>query len=39
MAGSKEPLLVIGKAARPRAFKNVAIDRLPATWKSNRKAF
>jgi hypothetical protein len=26
MAGSKEPLLVIGKAARPRAFKNVAID-------------
>jgi hypothetical protein len=30
---------VIGKAARPRVFKNVAIDRLPATWKSNRKAW
>ncbi|XP_066249563.1 tigger transposable element-derived protein 6-like [Euwallacea similis] len=35
MAGEKEKLLVIGKAARPRALKNVPIKDLPATWKSN----
>ncbi|XP_066153520.1 tigger transposable element-derived protein 6-like [Euwallacea fornicatus] len=39
MAGEKEKLLVIGKAARPRALKNVPIKDLPATWKSNSKAW
>lgn len=39
MAGEKYDLIVIGKAARPRALKNVAIKDLPATWKSNKKAW
>lgn len=39
MAGDKQDLLVIGKAARPRALKNVAIKNLPASWKSNKKAW
>ncbi|XP_017475007.1 PREDICTED: tigger transposable element-derived protein 6-like [Rhagoletis zephyria] len=39
MAGDKEPLLVIGKAARPRAFKHVPIAKLPVDWKSNKKAW
>lgn len=39
MAGQKEDLLVIGKAARPRAFKNVLVRDLPAIWKFNKKAW
>lgn len=39
MAGEKELLLVIGKAARPRAFKHVPITALPVDWKSNKKAW
>lgn len=39
MSGNKEGLLVIGKAARPRAFKNIAFNDLPATWKSNKKSW
>lgn len=39
MVGEKEKLLVIGKAARPRAFKNVNIKDLPAFWKHNKKAW
>lgn len=39
MLGGKEELLVIGKAARPRAFKNVVIKDLPAIWESNKKAW
>lgn len=39
MAGEKEKLLVIGKAAKPRAFKNISINELPVTWKSNHKAW
>lgn len=31
--------MVIGKAARPRALKNVPLNRLPATWTSNKKAW
>lgn len=39
MVGEKEKLLVIGKAARPRALKNVPLANLPATWTSNKKAW
>ena len=39
MIGEKEKLLVIGKAARPRAFKNMKISDLPAYWKHNKKAW
>ncbi|XP_049302022.1 tigger transposable element-derived protein 6-like [Bactrocera dorsalis] len=39
MARDKEPLLVIGKAARPRSFKHVPIAKLPVDWKSNKKAW
>ncbi|XP_050298576.1 tigger transposable element-derived protein 6-like [Anthonomus grandis grandis] len=39
MAGEKCDLIVIGKAAHPRALKNVAIKDLPASWKSNKKAW
>lgn len=39
MTGHKEELLVIGKAKHPRAFKNVDARELPATWKSNKKAW
>lgn len=37
--GEKEDLLVIGKSARPRALRNIAPKDLPATWKSNKKAW
>ena len=36
MAGKKLPLLVIGKSANPRCFKN--IKKLPLPYKSNKKA-
>lgn len=39
MIGDKERPLVIGKAARPRALKNVPLKNLPATWTSNKKAW
>lgn len=39
MAGDKEKLLVIGKAFKPRAFKNLNKDTLPVTWKSNSKSW
>ena len=38
MAGDKEKLLVIGKAAKPRSFNNVNMNSLPVTWKFNKKA-
>ena len=37
MAGEKLPLLVIGKAAQPRCFKNV--KQLPLPYQSNSKAW
>ena len=39
--GEKLKPLVIGNAARPRAFKqnNVTPDNLPVTWKHNKKAW
>lgn len=39
MSGEKEPLLVIGKAARPRAFKKLDLKLLPVVWKSNKRAW
>lgn len=39
MSGEKEPLLVIGKAAQPRAFKRLNGKALPVMWKSNKKAW
>jgi hypothetical protein len=39
MAGDKEPLLVIGKSAKPRAFKKLGANSLPVDWKSNKKAW
>ena len=37
MAGEKLPLLVIGKSANPRCFKN--IKKLPLPYESNKKAW
>lgn len=39
MTGQKEMPLVIGKSARPRAFKQISIADLPVIWKSNKKAW
>jgi len=39
MEGEFEKLLVIGKAAKPRRFKNLKISSLPVGWKSSRKAW
>lgn len=39
LAGEKEKLVVIGKAARPRAFKKISLNLLPVNWYSNRKAW
>ena len=37
MAGEKLPLLVIGKSANPRCFKN--IKKLPLPYESNKKGW
>ena len=39
MFGEKEKLLVIGKAARTRTFKNTAVAPFPVDWRSNKKAW
>lgn len=39
MLGEMEKPLVIGKAAKPRCFKNMDISKLPVTWRSNKKAW
>ena len=39
MAGEREKPLVIGKAAKPRCFKNMDITKFGVDWKSNRKAW
>ncbi|XP_067620077.1 uncharacterized protein [Eurosta solidaginis] len=39
VAGEKERLFVIGKSARHRAFRNINLNNLPATWRSNKKAW
>jgi hypothetical protein len=32
-----EKPLAIGKAAKPRSFKNLEIDNLPVIWRNNKK--
>ncbi|KAF0740487.1 tigger transposable element-derived protein 6-like, partial [Aphis craccivora] len=39
MAGEMEKPLVIGKAAKPRCFKNIDVEKLPVSWYSNKKAW
>ena len=39
MAGKLEKPLVIGKAAKPRCFKHLDINKLPVVWRSNRRAW
>lgn len=39
MSGEKLMPLVIGKAARPRCFKGVDINKLPVEWSNNRKSW
>ena len=38
MTGEFERPLVIGRAAKPRCFKHLCLDKLPVTWKFNKKA-
>jgi hypothetical protein len=33
-----ESPLMIGKAAKPRCFKNLKINNLPVIWRNNKKA-
>jgi hypothetical protein len=39
MSGEWEKPLVIGKAAKPRCFKNMDVTKFGVDWKSNRKAW
>lgn len=40
MSGSdKRKLLIVGKAAKPRCFKGIAIERLPAQYLANKNAW
>jgi hypothetical protein len=39
MAGEMEKPLVIGKAAKPRCFKNLKMNNLPVIWRNNKKAW
>ena len=37
--GEKLTPLVIGKAAKPRCFKNIKKENLPVIWRNNKKAW
>lgn len=37
--GEKLKPMIIGKAHRPRCFKNVNVEKLPCTWRSNKRAW
>ncbi|XP_063410388.1 tigger transposable element-derived protein 6-like, partial [Mytilus trossulus] len=37
--GEKLPPLVIGKAKKPRCFKNINVNNLPVIWQSSKKAW
>ena len=39
MTGEFERPLVIGRAAKPPCFKHLCLDKLPVTWKFNKKAW
>ncbi len=39
LCGDMEKPLVIGKATKPRCFKNLKIESLPVIWRSNKKAW
>jgi len=39
MASEMEKPLVIRKAAKPRCFKNINVEKLPVSWYSNKKAW
>lgn len=39
MEGDFEKPLVVGKAAKPRCFKNLDIKKLPVIWRNNSKAW
>jgi hypothetical protein len=39
MTGEVEKPLVIGKAAKPRFFKNLKINNLPVIWRNGKKAW
>ena len=39
MAGEKLKSLIIGKAKKPRCFKNIDVNRLPVIWKSSAKSW
>ncbi len=37
--GDKLQPFVIGKAQKPRCFKNIDVKKLPVVWKANRRAW
>ena len=37
--GEKLKPLVIGNSRKPRCFRNLDVESLPVTWKSNRKSW
>jgi hypothetical protein len=39
MVGEVKEPLVIGKAAKPRCFKNLRINNLQMIWRNNKKAW
>jgi hypothetical protein len=39
IVGEMEKPLVIGKAVKPRCFKNLKINNLPVIWRNNKKAW
>ncbi|GBO36241.1 hypothetical protein AVEN_154554-1 [Araneus ventricosus] len=39
MLGDLETPVVIGKAKKPRCFKNIDVRKLSVSWKSNKKAW
>lgn len=39
VSGEMEKALVIGKAAKPRCFRNMDIQKLPVEWRSDKKAW
>jgi hypothetical protein len=36
MVGEMEKPLMIGKASKPRSFKNMKINNLPVIWRNNK---